>query len=616
MEHWPVYAAALVAQLALDAATASLRAWLAFATHPLEMLRELRFAQRLDVVLAPLGMLAALAARDAELAWLLVLPLVGLIAIFGRERAVLIDNQLELARAYRGTALLLGEVVEGDDEYTGRHSRGVALLALDVADRLSLDDSGRRDVEFAALLHDVGKVVIPAEIVNKPGPLTPGEWTVMRTHTVEGQRMLDRVGGVLTSVGTIVRASHEAWDGSGYPDGLRGEEIPLAARIISCCDAFSAITTDRPYRRARTFAEAIEELRACAGTQFDPLVVVALIEVVAAGGQAPGAPAGIPEQTLDRLSAELARGAPLVGRGGDRRAQGGGFRALIDALDDGIIVHEDDRRVRACNPSVERILGLHGGDLEEAFGPGGALTILDEDGRALSPAAYPWVVALETRAPSAAATLGFAHPDGDVVWAAVRSQPLRPRRSRPRAVVTSFSDVTEARRVESELRELVDQDSLTGFANRRRFEEDLARQIERCRRYGERAVLLVLDLDAFKVVNDTYGHVAGDNVLRAVAGALRGCLRTSDVLGRLGGDEFAAILAHATPAEADEIAAKVRGALAATRVPAGAALVEVKASIGVAAIDGQAPANAVMDTADSSMYAAKRAHPGIRPAAA
>jgi putative nucleotidyltransferase with HDIG domain len=287
VDDWPIYVAALGAQLALDAVTASLRAWVAFSTHPLEMLRELLFAQRLDVVLAPLGMLAALAARDATFAWMLVLPLIGLISIFGRERAVLIDNQLELARAYRGTALLLGEVVEGDDEYTGRHSKGVALLALDVADHLGLDDNARRDVEFAALLHDVGKVVMPTEIINKPGPLSPNEWTIMRTHTVEGQRMLDRVGGVLTSVGTIVRASHESWDGSGYPDGLRGEEIPLAARIISCCDAFNAMTTDRPYRAALPVSDAVAELRAEAGKQFDPAVVVALVGIVETWTTAP-----------------------------------------------------------------------------------------------------------------------------------------------------------------------------------------------------------------------------------------------------------------------------------------------------------------------------------------
>jgi HD-GYP domain-containing protein (c-di-GMP phosphodiesterase class II) len=103
---------------------------------------------------------------------------------------------------------------------------------------------------------------------------------VMRRHTIEGERMLNRVGGVLADVGRIVRCSHEHWDGSGYPDALRGEQIPVEARIVTCCDAFSAMTTTRSYRRAMPQEAALEELRRCAGTQFDPAVVAALIAVI------------------------------------------------------------------------------------------------------------------------------------------------------------------------------------------------------------------------------------------------------------------------------------------------------------------------------------------------
>jgi HD-GYP domain-containing protein (c-di-GMP phosphodiesterase class II) len=114
----------------------------------------------------------------------------------------------------------------------------------------------------------------------------------MQAHTVEGQRMLDRVGGLLRDVGRIVRSSHERWDGSGYPDGLAGDQIPLAACIVSCCDAFNAMTTDRPYRRAMTTGIAIGELRANAGTQFNPAIVEVLIGIVIRGEGLPSAPAG------------------------------------------------------------------------------------------------------------------------------------------------------------------------------------------------------------------------------------------------------------------------------------------------------------------------------------
>ena len=118
-------------------------------------------------------------------------------------------------------------------------------LALDVGRQLGLGDDQHRNLEFGALLHDVGKVAIPNEIINKPGKLDPHEWQVIKTHTVEGQRMLDQVGGFMSDVGRIVRSHHERWDGGGYPDGLAGEAIPIESRIISACDTWNAMTTTR-----------------------------------------------------------------------------------------------------------------------------------------------------------------------------------------------------------------------------------------------------------------------------------------------------------------------------------------------------------------------------------
>ena len=187
-----------------------------------------------------------------------------LFATFARERQHRIDNALELSTAYRGTAMLLGDVIEADDEYTGSHSRDVVDLVVSVADKLGLEPRDRQRAEFAALLHDVGKVKIPPEIINKAGPLDDAEWALMKTHTIIGEQLLERIGGLLGEVGRIVRSCHERWDGTGYPDGLAGEEIPLAARIVCACDAWSAMTTDRSYRKARTDAEAAAELRASA----------------------------------------------------------------------------------------------------------------------------------------------------------------------------------------------------------------------------------------------------------------------------------------------------------------------------------------------------------------
>ena len=183
------------------------------------------------------------------------------------------------------TANLLAGLVEADDAYTALHSRHVVELALTVADLLRLDARTRRRVELGALLHDVGKLAVPDAILNKRGALDQNEWAIMRQHTSVGARMLLAAGPELAEIAPIVRASHERPDGRGYPDGLAGDAIPVEARIVSCCDAFSAMTTDRPYRAAMTRDAALEELRAHAGTQFDARVVEALTDAVLAVGE-------------------------------------------------------------------------------------------------------------------------------------------------------------------------------------------------------------------------------------------------------------------------------------------------------------------------------------------
>jgi HD-GYP domain-containing protein (c-di-GMP phosphodiesterase class II) len=294
---WPWYVLALAAQFALDFGVYAVRARLALDIPGRDQLRELTWVWIVDALLAPVGLLAAFATLQRPYAFGLVLPLGALFAIFARERNGRLEQALELGGAYRGIAMLLGDLLEDADEYTGGdHTRGVVALSLEVADELGLDHRQRHNVELAALLHDIGKIVIPASIINKPGPLDDDEWALMRTHTIEGQRMLDRVGGALREVGLIVRASHERWDGDGYPDGLAGERIPREAAIVAACDAFNAMTTNRSYRPARSPREALDEMRTNAGAQFAPDVVEALVRVVER--TIPSAAASAPETAL------------------------------------------------------------------------------------------------------------------------------------------------------------------------------------------------------------------------------------------------------------------------------------------------------------------------------
>src|SRR5579862_4760902 len=206
---WSLLIAALGAQLACDLVASIAREWLREGEVPTLPIRLLGSVYLTDVCLSPIGFAIAFAASGRPWAAIIALPLGGLLRFFARDRRARIEATLELSRAYRGTALLLGDVVEADDAYTGSHSRDVVELVMAVGPMAGLDEDQLRRLEFAALLHDIGKIAIPNEIINKKGPLTDSERAVIQTHTLVGEAMLKNVGGVLAEVGKIVRSSHE-----------------------------------------------------------------------------------------------------------------------------------------------------------------------------------------------------------------------------------------------------------------------------------------------------------------------------------------------------------------------------------------------------------------------
>jgi HD-GYP domain-containing protein (c-di-GMP phosphodiesterase class II) len=190
------------------------------------------------------------------------------------HRAMLVTD---LEQTFTTTLTALMSTVEAKDEYTASHEQQVAELAERVAVRLGEPSSRSRDVRYAALLHDVGKVAVPSEILLKAGSLDDAEWAVMKTHAAVGGELVARIDA-FAHLAPAVRASHERWDGAGYPDGLAGEQIPLAARIIAACDTYEAMVTDRPYRKALSLADALGELERVSGSQLDAVVVKALLE--------------------------------------------------------------------------------------------------------------------------------------------------------------------------------------------------------------------------------------------------------------------------------------------------------------------------------------------------
>ena len=188
--------------------------------------------------------------------------------IFKQER----NRAQELRRSYKATVLALANAVEARDAYTGRHAQRVAAYGLRIAHAAGVDVDPQ--VEFGFLLHDIGKVAVPDAILFKPGPLTAEERTLMVKHPEIGSEILRHID-FLDDAKAVVLHHHERWDGDGYPHGLAGEAIPLQARVFAVADTLDALTTDRPYRRAVGLADARNEIRAGAGTQFDPAIVAA-----------------------------------------------------------------------------------------------------------------------------------------------------------------------------------------------------------------------------------------------------------------------------------------------------------------------------------------------------
>ena len=187
---------------------------------------------------------------------------------FKRERT----RSQELRRSYTATVRALSNAVEFRDAYTGKHAERVAAYGLEIARRLEMPMIDQPEIEFGFLLHDIGKVAIPDAILHKPDALTESERRLMAQHPLIGAQIIRDIG-FLKGAAEIVHHHHERWDGHGYPDGLAGEDIPLAARVFAVADVFDALTTDRPYRHASSLSTAREMITAESGTQFDPRVV-------------------------------------------------------------------------------------------------------------------------------------------------------------------------------------------------------------------------------------------------------------------------------------------------------------------------------------------------------
>ncbi|MEO8689518.1 MAG: HD domain-containing phosphohydrolase [Solirubrobacteraceae bacterium] len=525
-----------------------------------------------------------------------------------------------VAETYHSMVRSLALALEARDGYTGEHSDAVESLALAVAGRLGLNPAQIADVQSAALLHDIGKIGVPDRVLHKPGRLDEGEWALMHQHPAIGERILRPLAG-FDSVATAVRHAHESWDGRGYPDGLAGEAIPLASRIVLACDAWHALVSDRPYRKALAVPEARAELERCAGTQFDPRVVAALLGSLDAEDDAPALalPAHAGEDELQRLSRELRVLMSLS-------SAVAGTNSLDELLD--LVAEEACSALGAMSLSISRweaqaevlrtvvnVGTLAAGEvrhpIDEIYrlGEDNPLKRLLLQGRAYlglvdDPDLHPVERRLLERL-NRRSCLAVPVMLGDIAWGelwASRGYDQPAFDEHDLRLLNSIAGQVAAGVGRAELfgrlAELALQDGLTGLANRRALEERLGVALDG----GAEVTLLLCDVDNLKELNDVRGHHGGDWALKAVAGTLRAAAESlpKTMVCRLSGDEFGILAEGASVEDMQRVTEIAIDRLATHRPPVG-----LSCGIASSRLNLRRPSE-LLRAADAALYTAKR----------
>jgi diguanylate cyclase (GGDEF)-like protein/putative nucleotidyltransferase with HDIG domain len=541
------------------------------------------------------------------------------------ENQVAEQRREELEQSYLATVAALAAALDAKDRHTEAHSRETAALARAVGHRLGLEGETLRFLEYGALLHDIGKIGVPGYILNKPGPLDDEETAIMREHPVIGERIVASVP-FLARIRPIVRGEHERWDGGGYPDGLSGEGIPIEARIIHACDAFEAMASDRPYRRARPRDWILGEIRAQAGRQFDPRVAQALLEVVESGEVVV---AGTAESALyeDRkmpMAHSWTQHLDAIQQLGRRLATVISVPEICDTIGRAIttLLPYDQCRVYLLEEDGHTLRPVYFSDTQQAEYDGvTAETLAVQVGEGIT----GWVAETKqgalvgdtVRHPKAMHVPGTSETDesmlalpvifednliGIIVTVKLGLHQYTGDHLRLMTILANQAAVSifTARLIER-LAATARTDPLTGLPNRRAFERELEQRLAAAS--PEPFCVIMLDVDELKQVNDAHGHAAGDAVLKRVAWVLSANLRSVDVVTRWGGDEFVLLMPGTDQVGAVSLARRVGGTLRNPDHPLG----PVSVSIGTASFptDGTS-AVALLGAADRSMYADKR----------
>jgi diguanylate cyclase (GGDEF)-like protein/putative nucleotidyltransferase with HDIG domain len=501
------------------------------------------------------------------------------------ELAALQKKSLEkLAALHQRTLETLAVAIDGRDHTTHMHLRRVQFYVRAVGTELKLSEEQLEHLNVAALLHDIGKLGIPDHILLKPGALSPEEWEKMKTHPMSGAEMLARMN-FPEPVLQIVATHHEKWDGTGYPRGLKAEQIPIGARILSAVDCLDALASDRPYRGALPIDMAMARVSKEEGRSYDPVVVSVLqrryveLERMAwgevmnhrgvEGAEAPGQDLGKLSATLNSESRPAANSIldPIV----SARQETQLLQTLANVLTHSLgasevtsAIHERVKQMVAHNTLA--IYVCRGDELEP-------IEIVGEHNHLFSREAFPVAKGLSGRVIQHGTSIlngdpcmEFGYKNDSVVVYKLQSALAVPmmgpkgmagvmtlyhtdrhafNRDHLRLLEAVSQHVAPA--VESALRyhdteKLAVTDHLTGVPNARSLELHLHRELARAQREDTSVGVLVCDLNGFKQVNDRFGHLKGNEVLQAVAKGLQDVCRKSDYVARMGGDEFVIVV--------------------------------------------------------------------------
>jgi diguanylate cyclase (GGDEF)-like protein/putative nucleotidyltransferase with HDIG domain len=561
------------------------------------------------------------------------------------------ERNQEFARMHRNTLETLALAIDARDQTTHLHLQRVQLSALAVARELKLSEPELDALNTAAMLHDIGKLGIPDHILLKPGSLTPQEWEKMKTHAAIGADMLARMH-FPQMVSDIVKTHHEKWDGTGYPQGLSGTDIPLGARILSAVDCLDALASDRPYRTAHTLEEAMEMVRSQNGKSYDPAIIAILerkymeLDQLARGNIAKSA-------VNSKAAAETASQHGIASLATHLLAESNAA-PNNDILDPIISARQETRLLQALASDLAHsahldevvsviykclsqkirydTLGLYirrQDHLEPISFLGGHHYLFTKRVFPITQGLSGWVALHGRPVLNGNVSIECCYENDSLILNNLQTAlavPFAGKRGTA-GVITLYHldrnafDHDDLRILESaslqigpaietvmkfqNAEESAATDHLTGVPNARAFEIHLSQELERAAREKTHVGVLVCDLDGFKQVNDRFGHLKGNEVLRCVAQSLRETCRSSDYLARIGGDEFVIVVPNFQGDYSAQLERLREAAVIAGLLASGEPCLSMSVGVASFPVDGVS-AESLIAEADRRMYQLKQ----------